>query len=76
MNRDLTFAEQLLLARLLDGPRDDHNTVECRVLINNGFAQRVGTGMMEITAAGVDELGKMAHARGEADDIFNGDHGF
>jgi len=76
MNQDLTYNEQLVLALLLDGPRDDYDGIPERVLVNRGFAHRIDPGKIEITAAGVDELGRLADARGEPDDLYNGDHGF
>lgn len=72
----LTYEEELTLALLLDGPRPDHDRIPDRVLVNSGFAKRIDVGQIEITAAGVDKLGELAKARGEPDDIFNGDHGF
>lgn len=72
----LTYDEQLILSLLLDGPLDDRDRISERVLINSGFARRIDPGRMEITSAGVDKLGELAKARGEPDDIFNGDHGF
>ena len=72
----LTYEEQLLLANLLDGAQEDRDCTPHRVLVNRGLARRVDIGQIEITAAGVDKLGAMAKARGEPDDIFNGDHGF
>jgi hypothetical protein len=72
----LTYEEQLLLAELLDGPKPDRNGKPERMLVGLGFARRIDIGQIEITAAGVNRLGMLAEARGEADDLFNGDHGF
>lgn len=83
MNNSLTYAEELELALLLDGEREDRDTIAQRVLVNRGFAERCsaesGHTMIRITAAGVDKLGEQAKARCAAsppDDVFNGNHGF
>jgi hypothetical protein len=76
MTTELTREEEMLLALLLDGPRPDRDRASERVLVNSGFAKRIDIGQIEITAAGIDKLGALAMARGEAVDIFNGDHGF
>jgi hypothetical protein len=54
----LTFAERYLLYSLVDqGPRYDDDTIEDRVLVNTGHAERyahpsTGHGMIRATAAG------------------------
>ncbi len=55
----LTYAERLLLYSLIDrGPTEDEDTIECRVLVNCGLAERFaghhGAGMIRVTDAGVD----------------------
>lgn len=54
---ELTYSERISLHSLVDrGPRVDHDTIEDRVLVNTGYAERYhaldGIGMIRATPTG------------------------
>jgi hypothetical protein len=61
LKEHLTYAENLLLHSLLDGPKADRDGIPDRVLVNVGLARRIDPGLIEITKAG------RAHVAGSID---------
>jgi hypothetical protein len=49
---ELTYEENLLLDRLVEGPQPDRDCIPERVLVSTGMARRIDPGMLEITNAG------------------------
>ncbi|MBX2989471.1 MAG: hypothetical protein KF802_16400 [Bdellovibrionaceae bacterium] len=56
LEKTLTYGERLLFAKLMDGPVEDDDSTECRVLVGLGYATRIAPGRLEITPAGREAL--------------------
>jgi hypothetical protein len=59
----LTHEENLTMEWLASGPIEDRDCIPERVLVNLGYAKRVDTGMLEITATGHSYIDKFSREK-------------